>query len=482
MDLLKKFEDFSRSLDLFEKGERILMAVSGGMDSVVLLDLFMRIRHSWSLTLAVAHVNHGLRGKEADRDEIFVRELSRRQGILFYSQKTNVREYAKVHRLSLEEAGRDVRFGFLGWVFDVLYYDRLALGHQANDQAETILMNLTRGAGLRGLGGIRPIRGHAIRPLLFATRKEVEEYARERQLCFVEDASNKDCRFLRNRIRWDVLGRLEEAVGAHVVSTICRAGRAASEADEYVESVARGIRRRIAKVQSQTEIILDIFKFLRYFKIVQKTVVVQVLREVYQNRDSWSASEIDRILCLAEGGRSGGVVELGCGIRVIKSRDRLIFLRNRPRIDEIEVQVGQFVDIKEIGIQFRAEVVSRKTKDIVYSNNPRIEYLDYDLLSFPLRIRSFRPGDSFVPLGMKGKKKLHDFFVDEKVPNYRRSSVPLLVGADGIVWVAGYRMDDRYKITEKTTHILKVEIHPHSPEDARAPVERRASHSERFIP
>jgi tRNA(Ile)-lysidine synthase len=460
MHLLEKFEDFSRGLGLFGKGGRILMAVSGGMDSVVLLDLFMRIRHPWSLTLAVAHVNHSLRGKDADGDEIFVRELSRRQGILFYSQKTNVREYAKVHRLSLEEAGRAVRFDFFEWVFDILSYDRLALGHQANDQAETILMHLTRGAGLRGLGGIRPIRGRVIHPLLFAMREEVEEYARERQLCFVEDASNKDRRFLRNRIRWDVVRRLEESVGSRVVSSICRAGQAAAEAEAYVEDVARRVGRRIVKVQSPTEIILDIFEFLRYFKIVQKTVVLQVLREVCRDKESWGSSEIDRILRLAEAGKSGGIVELGCGVRVIRSGDRLVFLENYPRLDEVEVQVGQTAYIKEIEIQFLAEVVSKKTKDIVNNRNPRIAYLDYDLLSFPLRIRSFRPGDSFVPLGMKGKKKLHDFFVDEKVPNYRRSSVPLLVGCDGIVWIAGYRMDDRYKVTERTTRILKMEIRP----------------------
>lgn len=456
MDLLNRFNTFIRKQDLLKAGDRVLLAVSGGIDSVVLLDLCLRVRSWVDLTLAIAHVNHGLRGRLADRDEAFVRDLSRIQGLPFYSIKVNAKKYSKIQKLSPEEGAREVRFRFLESLLNRLEFDRLALGHQANDQAETILMNLLRGSGLRGLGGIRPKRDRIIHPLLFASRKEIESYAENQGLIFVDDASNRDRHFLRNKIRWDVIGKLEKLMGSRVVSSICRTGKLASETEEFLESMALKARRQITVSETSSEIVLDIPKFLHYTDAVQKTLIIQILEESFPQKRIRS-SEILRILCLAEEGRSGGVVELENDVRVVRSRDDLAFVKKRPSLPQTPILVGQVVDLDDVGVRFRSSLFRKNEEDILFSKDSTVEYIDYDALTFPLALRSYYPGDWFIPLGMGGKKKLHDFFVDEGIPVYRRSSVPLLVGGENILWIVGHRIDDRFKVTEKTDRILKVE-------------------------
>ena len=460
MDLLKEFEIFALKHSLFEPENRILLAVSGGVDSVVLLNLFWNLSSRWNLVLAVAHLNHGLRGEMADRDETFVRNLARDYGIPFYSSKAAVQEYSKTHKLSLEEGARKVRFNFLEATLNRLGYDRLALAHHANDQAETILMNLLRGSGLRGLGGIRPKRGQIIHPLLFATRQEIESYAERNNLNFVIDASNQNKKFLRNRIRWDILKKLENTVGSHVVLSFCRTGSLVQEAEVFIDEEARKARQKITTIGSQNEIILDIYKFLAYFKVIQKVILMQIM-EYFSYREKVDSFVIDRILRLAEEGRSGGMVELNSNLKVIKTRNKLVFFKQCFPLMKMPVNVGDSVMLSQIGAKFKSAVVSLNKKAPVFSSDKNIEYLDYDLLSFPLLLRTYQQGDWFIPLGMNGKKKLQDFFVDEKIPNYLRSNVLLLTGGKDILWVVGHRIDNRFKVTERTKRVLKVEFVPH---------------------
>jgi len=458
MDLLGAFEGFIQRNALLQKGDKIVVSVSGGMDSVVLLDLFLRIRSRWNLTLAVAHLNHGLRGLQADQDESFVRDWVRLKGLPFHSLKVDVKAYTKIHKCSIEQGARQVRFGFLKSVLNQLDFDRLALGHQANDQAETILMNLSRGAGLRGLRGICPKQGQVIRPLLFASRKAIEVYVKERKLRWVEDASNRSRYFLRNRVRMDVIRSMEKAVGGHAISGICRSGMAVQEVETFLDYAAKEARKQIILEKSPNEIILDIFKFLGYFKAVQKIVLIQLVEEIFQRQVR--SFEMERILHLAEKGKSGGIVEFDGEGQVVRSRNTLAIIKGRASFPPTIVHVGQTVEFSPARMQFRSDVLASGQRTIDFALDSNIEYLDYHAIRFPLMLRTFQAGDRFIPLGMKGKKKLHDFFVDEGVPNYRRSSVPLLVDRDHILWVAGFRINERYKVTERTEKILKVEIIP----------------------
>ena len=459
MDLPQRFKTFVESQGLVRQGDRVLLAVSGGVDSVVLLNLFLGIQRPLQLTLSVAHLNHGLRGWCSDRDEIFVRNLARSRGLCFHASRADVGHYARMKKRSLEEGAREVRFDFLETLLNRLRYDKLALGHHANDRAETVLMNLMRGAGLRGVGSIRPMRGRVIHPLLFARRCEIEAYAAGRRLDFVVDASNRDGRFLRNRLRWGLVWELERSSGSRpVVPAICRAADAAAEAEDFIDEVARGVRRRVVVIESDGEIILDIDRFLRYFRVVQKAVILQVLDVLSVPRQRVRSFDVDGVLKLAEEGRSGGVVDFGEGIRVVRSRKKLVFVRASSPLVETPLEVGRSVGFWDGRLQLRSELVTRGEIDPVLSHRPEVVYVDYDVLSFPLSLRFWRPGDWFIPLGMRGRKKLQDFFVDEKIPNYRRHAIPLLVGGGAVVWVVGYRIDDRFKVTEKTERVLKLEV------------------------
>ena len=458
MEILQKWIQFVREQRLFSPGNKILLGVSGGIDSVVMLDLFLRISHSWNLKLAVVHVNHHLRGRSADTDEQFVRNLARDFNLPFYGLKSDVKSYSKKNRLSIEAGAREVRFRFFDRMLKQLGYDSVALAHHADDQAETVLMHLVQGSGLRGLRGMLPKRDRIIRSLLPITRGEIEKYSIERKLKFVVDKSNYETRHTRNKIRWDVLQPLKRRMGESVIRSICHTASIVSESESYLEFEVNKIRKHVIVSCSEQEIVLDIDRFLHYFKTIQKTLLIQIFEEFFHFTRNLRAHEFDRIINLAIYGKSGSYIEIGNHYRIARTKKQLSLIRNINGCPSIPVEIGLEILLPERHLKFHTEILNEKRSEISFINNKKVEYLDMSKIPSPLIVRSVKPGDWFVPLGMKGKKKLHDFFIDEKVPFYKRSSIPLLVGGDSIVWVMGHRLDERFKLDEDTKKILKVEI------------------------
>ena len=457
MDLLQDFQKALISSRLIRRGDSVLMAVSGGVDSAVMVDLFMRIRDSWGLSLAVAHVHHGLRGRAADRDETFVRDLAVRSGLRFYSVWADVPGVARRQHVSDEMAGRDIRFqSFERWM-DRAGYNRTALGHQADDQAETILFHLLRGTGIRGLRGIPSRRGRFIHPMLTFTRGALEAYALSRSIQHVEDASNRSRHYTRNRLRRDILPRLEAAVGASVIQTICRTGSAMEELEAFVVETAQRAAKRVLRATPDGEILLDIDPFLRYFIAIRKAILIQVLEGFSASSGSVDHHVLERVHLLSVSGRSGSTVSCGQGVTAVRSGKTLVFHRTRELIHSGIVTMNGMTRLDPHRV-LRADRFPRSEQRIEFSGDGRREFLDYDSLPGPLSVRTPRPGDRFIPLGMCQKKKLHDFFIDEGVPNYRRAEVPLLVSGDEIIWIMGYRIDERYRITDGTKVVLRVEI------------------------
>ena len=457
MDLLEKFEKFVVHHFLFNREDRILLAVSGGVDSVVMLDLFVRLRDKWSLELAIAHVNHGLRGKEADQDENFVRVLSRTYGFRFLSLKFDAKKFANNHKQSIEDGARKVRFEFFQTIIKRIGYDYVALGHHANDQAETIIMNLIRGSGLRGMGGIRPKRSHILHPLLFAEKPDIESYAMDRHLQYVEDRSNRSRVYRRNRIRWDVIPFMEKAVGFPIVASVCRSAKNFYEADLFLRERADDALKMVVVTASPNEIILDIYEYFHYFKVVQKLIVIRIFEKIFGNTRQPDSYEIDRILNLAEKGKSGSRIDIDSNWSILKGREKLAFQKIQEVFQPVDVGICETIECQDVGLIFKSTIIHDRSK-IQYLPDRTIEFLDYDLISLPLLIRIPQKGDWFIPLGMKGKKKLHDFFIDEKIEFFHRSRIPLLVGGYHIMWIVGHRIDDRFKVTDKTRKILKVEV------------------------
>jgi len=453
---IEKIKNFIREEKLIQNGDQILVGVSGGPDSIVLLHVLKTFTQEMNLKLVVVHLNHSLRGEHSDNDERFTRNFTRKCGLLFYSVKIDVKAFAKKYHLSLEEAGREARFQTFQKLISRLHFHKIALGHHADDQAETVLMNLVRGSGLRGLSGIQPKRDAIIRPLLNVSRDEIEQYAKKSNIQSIEDVSNKNPGFLRNRVRWNILKEIEKDFGFNGAPGICRTANIVREAKDYLSASGYEAMANVSIEKNCDEIILDINEFLSYFKAVQKMVLLQIFSEFIPHRRLQS-QEINGILQFIEKGESGKRWMMGDDLTVNRSHNSVAFQKKKPLFEPIEIRTGKSILIEALNICLKTEIVTNNKE--VYTKSKLQELTDYDQIEEPLAIRTMLPGDWFYPLGMRKKrKKLHDFFIDEKIPQYQRQRVPLLISNGRIVWIMGYRIDDRFKVTDETRQILKMRI------------------------
>ncbi|MBN2201956.1 tRNA lysidine(34) synthetase TilS [bacterium] len=458
MKFTDRFLSYCLTHRLVLPGDKILIAVSGGIDSVVLLDCFNGIRTDLDLTLAVAHVNHGLRGENADEDERFVGSLSESLGLPFFSEKADVSGFADRSGKSTEESARILRYRLLGEMMSRLNFARIAVGHHADDQAETILLNLLRGAGLRGARGMRPQNGSLIRPLLFAGRRDIEKQVTERKLVFREDATNLDTRFRRNRVRRKIIPGLKRQFGRGAVTTLCRFGESAGESWDFIEQESERAFSQAARPGPWGEIRLDILPFLHYFIVIRKGIISRIARELTDEAAELDAAAYERVLSLAERSGSGRKVLLRNGIQVHRCGNQLIFLGSAaPGMCSVDIQAGEWASL-DGGTRIRVSFHEGSVDPVMLKQtNSRNEFFDAEKVRPPLRLRYYRTGDRFSPLGMQAPKKVKRFFIDEKIPNCLRSRIPILTDADGPIWIVGFRMDDRVRITTGTRQYLKAE-------------------------
>ena len=456
-DLIEKLLRFNDRHRLFSRGQSILVGVSGGVDSVVLLHLFDRIRESWQLGIYVAHLNHQLRGDEADKDEAFVAELCQKMNVPCYSERWDVSTYARAHKLSLETAARQVRYQFFKVAADKFHCQLIATAHNANDQAETILDHLMRGTGVAGLAGIPVKRDRVIRPLLFADRKEIEGYARDSGLEFRRDSTNEEIIYRRNKIR-HILMKIVQDFNPNAVQTLSRLGLIMRETDEYLQVQAEQALKSCQKHCDSDKIILDIIAFLAYFKVLQKYMIQIALNTLSGRTYSINFHQFEDIQALLDSKKSGTFIRLHDGILLGKSGSELFIgrLDETDRVITIDHIPGKF-DLWD-GYILEIKQVVQPLEKIIKNKDRNIAFVDSDKLSLPLIVRTPKPGDRFFPLNLKGRKKLSDFFIDEKIPYHRRHTVPIVECQHNIVWIGGHRLDDRFKVTEKTKKIIQFKL------------------------
>lgn len=455
--LIARFEKCLQEHQLVAPGQTVLVAVSAGVDSMVLLDLFARIRGPWRLRLVVAHLNHGLRGKEADRDEIFVSARASDYGLTVVTERADVAGYALERRLSREAAAREVRYDFLRRAAQQVNADRVALGHHANDQAETFLDHLLRGAGLAGLGGMWWQRDIFVRPLLGFTRSELTEYATQHQLPFCEDSSNVDLRIRRNRLRHELLPLLATHYNPRVVEVLSRACQAFQEADQGLRIIAAQQLARDSREEGG-KIVLDIAEFLRYLSVTQKYVLMEAVERMGGWRCQLDSRTLERVLRSVRQARPGTRVSLGRGIEAAVSGRYLVIGPSAQAPFWLPVHIGQEVVDPARRFAFKCSPAALDEFQALRGTSPALEFVDAGEVRGPLRLRSWQRGDRFFPLGMQESKRLSDFFIDAKVPQHRRNLVPLLECDNGIVWVCGLRLDERFRVTNKTKQVLKLEF------------------------
>ncbi|MCK4224646.1 MAG: tRNA lysidine(34) synthetase TilS [candidate division Zixibacteria bacterium] len=462
-EFIEKLKGTIYRFGLLKKGDRVVVALSGGPDSVALLYGLLTIQPEFELKLYVAHLNHKLRGAESDEDERFVKELAVRLKLQFFSKRIDVKREAKKRKLSIEECAREIRYQYLQKLANQIKADRIAFGHQADDQAETFLMRLIRGAGGAGLSGIPPKRGKIIRPLIQIKREEIEKFLKANRISYRLDSSNYLTDYFRNKIRLLLLPKIKEEFNPKIVETLNRTADIISLQQEYLQKNCEQLLVDIGKKRG-SKIILDLEEFVSYDICLQREMIRFCVRELKGDLNQLSFESVDRALKLIHQKKSGKKVKLANKTWVEVSGKEIAFYREVKKECDYPVTLPGEVNLsagsigKDWGIKIKGEILKRKSApQNLIPQNQNIAFLDWEKLKCPFRLRSRRRGDKFKPLGMKGTKSLADFLIDAKVPRYLRDEVLILTSKGKIAWVVGCRISEEFKVTEKTKKVLKVE-------------------------
>jgi tRNA(Ile)-lysidine synthase len=437
--MLDQFRLFIRDNHLIRKSDKTLLTVSGGIDSVVMLDLFIKAGYR----CGIAHCNFGLRGTESDEDEDFVRQLAYQYGIKFYFRRFDTEEYSEDQGISIQMAARKLRYDWFEKIRREQSFDLVATAHNQDDVLETFFINLSRGSGIRGLTGIKAVSGRIIRPMLFAPRTLIATYAKENSISFREDSTNASDKYIRNKIRHKILPLFEEINPSFrpvLMETIQKLRDA-----EAIYSDEINLRRN--EIVQEKEGIITI-SLDRIRDIPQrKTYLFEFLSEFHFT--SRQISDIDESVNAASGKQFFSTTH-----RLVKDRSEMIIT---PIEDEVyrKFYVPEGTDrlFEPIHLEF---IVIEKTPGFHIPPDPNIACLDYDLLAFPLLIRKWQSGDWFLPLGMKHRKKLSDFLVDQKISIVEKENQWLMLNNEDIIWVINQRIDERYKIGARTKQILMI--------------------------
>lgn len=453
---------YMREHEILLGGESVLLAVSGGIDSMVMLDILARLAPIFRLNLGVVHFNHGLRETgEADAD--FVREEARRRGLKAFVGAADVRKIADDEGRSIEETARRERYGFIERIARRHRYDVVMTGHTADDNAETLLLNLLRGSGVTGLAGIPPTRRLAgsiilARPFLFAVRRDIATYAEAVGMEWREDESNSSDEFTRNRVRHTLLPALR-AFNPSVVATLNSTAAVMRDVDRYLSGVVETAVRSALRGEPKPaeRVALDVGHLRHLQPAIRGEVIQRVMSQTF-DLPPLSHTAVERTIELLWKD-TGARASLGGRYEALRDREEIVLLRHPPIIREIDKTFLPGEEI-EVGESVLITTLLPDGEKPQFSSNPKVEYVDAATLPDKLVVRTWREGDRFHPIGMKGEKKVSDFLVDRKVPLDRKRQVMVVTDGEAIIWVCGMRLDERFRIGKEARKILKLELRP----------------------
>jgi tRNA(Ile)-lysidine synthase len=436
-NMYSKFIKYIGENDLVKPHNMVLLAVSGGIDSMVMTHMFNRL----GIPTGIAHCNFSLRGEESDSDEEMVRKYAEEHKIPFFSIRFKTLDFATENGLSVQMAARELRYKWFEEIRIKNVFDSIAVAHNLNDNIETILLNLVRGTGIAGMTGIKPFNERIIRPLLFATRYEIIEYCNKHHIVFREDKSNSDTKYTRNKIRHLVIPVLKE-INPSIETTLNETALRFAGINEIVSDYISALKNTISKQKGEL-ITFDISLLKTHFKNPT------ILYELFKHFGISSAQVED--LCKVIEGKTGGVL-LTHSHTLLKNREEFI-VSPRGSSDEEICHIKNITGLKKNPVIASAGYINITTNFKVPTDS-LTACIDSDKISFPIIIRKWKPGDFFYPLGMKQKKKLSDYFIDNKFSGFDKEKVFVLESDGKIVWIIGNRIDDRFKITGSTIRVL----------------------------
>lgn len=456
MDIEERFSRAISDYGLLKRGDSVLVAFSGGPDSVALLYLLYKIKDKLRLKLAAAHLDHAIR-KASPKDREFCREMCRKLKVKFYSRRIDVVKIAKKDRANVEEIGRKVRYDYFNSLCAKYGYKKIATGHTMDDNAETILFNLVRGSGLKGLSGIAAKRGKIIRPLIVIRKPEIVNWLKENKIKYRTDLTNRSIKYSRNRIRNRILPELEK-INPEIVKSLSRLAGNVSDDIELIEKAGVIVYEKCLVDSGKGKIVLDLRKLSGYDKSLVKRVVLEAFYRLSQARRSPTYGLLSRATEIING-KSGKKSPLGKGIWIEKSQNRLSVFRAEPtRLGEVRglLKVPGITRILGHDFEMRAKIL-KKMKAGTLKTKPSVALLDNSKVIEP-EVRFRERGDRIKPFGMKGTRLLSDLFIDRKIPSFERDNIPLVISRNRIAWVAGVCISEDFKVERITSEVLRIEI------------------------
>ncbi|BBF44781.1 tRNA(Ile)-lysidine synthetase [Lachnospiraceae bacterium KM106-2] len=458
--MIEKIIKYMESYEMIRSGDGVILGVSGGADSVCLFHVMLKLRKRYHLKLYVVHVNHGIRLEDGLADQKYVEHLCEQHEIPCKVYSFDVKKYAKQNGLSEEEAGRKLRYQSFYQELKKWEADKIAVAHNMDDQAETVLFHMFRGSGMKGLAGIMPMRDQIIRPLLRISRQEIENYLNERQIPFQTDVTNMTDAYARNKIRLRIMPYVKEQINAQAISNIVRTSTMVSEVEGYLERVTQEAFDRIVVVE-KGQYSFDVEAITKEDIVVQKRVIRQIIGLVAGKlKDIEEKHVLDVLSLLAKS--VGKQIDLPYGICARRKYKQIIIEKRKEKEEKQPIcmsidKMGEYsISEKEEFIRFE---LKEYKKNMLIPKNRYTKWFDYDKIKNTISVRTRMQGD-FIQIDQRGsKKKLKSFFVDNKIPQEIRDQIPLVCDDHHIMWVVGERISEAYKVTEQTKKILVVEVY-----------------------
>ena len=461
---------------MLQEEDTVLVGVSGGPDSMALLYALLILSRQMSLTVGVAHLNHCLRNLDADNDEKFVVSAAETLGLPVFTEKKDIRALHKAAGISLEEAARNVRYDFFERVCRNAGFTKIAVGHQFDDNAEQVLLNLIRGCGPVGLTGIPPVRNTIIRPLIQVSRTDILDFLAAGKIAWVTDASNADETFLRNRIRHHLMPLLRSEYNPQITAALNRLSDLMQDEEEWTGTLIHPLFDATCIFADHSQVVLSVTELMKLCRAAQRRVIRKAIITVKKNLQRITGLHVNAILRLANQGRMNARLDLPDRIRVRVKKNALVIRQEKMNLRAAKSDFTNETDdffhsiSKDLVNTCEPVFIPEIRQHMLFckKTRPSIRHLDreeknmavvdWDAIDFPVVIRNFKPGDRFSPLGMTGSQKLKNFFINNKIPPEKRRQIPVFLSKDQIIWVGGLRIAEPVKVTPDTKHVLTIEI------------------------